>query len=281
MTKEVLKHDEARLAVYLNGPDWDGVPSATIGDFSCKSIEAGSDLLQEAIELVRQRGRNRILGPMAGDTWHSYRFVSESDGSPPFLLEPTNKPWEPEVFLDAGFQQVGRYFSARLDLAGEPAPAPPASQLFEIETWDGKDPEKLFRQVFDLSSKAFSRNAFYKPIDEDEFLAMYLPVVPMIRKELIFFARRPDRTLAGFLFAIPNFAEGPETRTVIIKTYASLQRGAGRSLIYACQSAAKSLGFERAIHALIHDDNQSAERSAAEGAEIFRRYELLGLRLDG
>jgi hypothetical protein len=36
-----------------------------------------------------------------------------------------------------------------------------------------------------------------------------------------------------------------------------------------------------AIHALIHDDNLSALRSATEGAHVFRRYGLYGLRLDG
>ena len=127
---------------------------------------------------------------------------------------------------------------------------------------------------------AFSRNAFYKPISEADFLAMYMPIVPMLKKELIFFARRPDGELAGFLFAIPNYAEGPQSKTVIVKTYASLQRGAGGHLLYACEKAARDLGYDTAIHALMHESNDSAERSAADGAHIFRRYELLGLRLD-
>ena len=126
----------------------------------------------------------------------------------------------------------------------------------------------------------FSRNAFYKPISEADFLAMYMPIVPMLKKELIFFARRPDGELAGFLFAIPNYAEGPQSKTVIVKTYASLQRGAGGHLLYACEKAARALGYETAIHALMHESNDSTERSAADGAHIFRRYELLGLRLD-
>ena len=108
-----------------------------------------------------------------------------------------------------------------------------------------------------------------------------MPIVPMIRSEFIFFARRPDGSLAGFLFAIPNYAEGLETKTLIIKTYASLERGAGRHLVHACNQAADACGYVTLIHALIHDANQSAQRSAAEGGEIFRRYELLGLRLNG
>jgi hypothetical protein len=145
----------------------------------------------------------------------------------------------------------------------------------------GRDgPEALFEQVYALSTEAFSRNAFYKPISRDAFLAMYMPLVPMLRKELIFFARRPDGTLAGFLFGVPNYAEGPAPRTAILKTYASLEKGAGRHLSHAFHTAAEAI-YGAAIHALIHDDNLSALRSATEGAHVFRRYGLYGLRLDG
>ncbi len=281
MTKKMLKAEGARLSIYLDGPDWEGETAATIGDFSCQSPEAGATLLSDAISEIRAAGRRRILGPMSGDTWHSYRFVTDSDGSPPFLLEPTNAPHEREVFHAAGFTPVSRYFSSRLPLAlADTTPSPP-TDAFAVEVWDGEDPEGLFRQVHGVSVRAFAGNAFYKPIAEDEFLAMYMPVVPMMKRELILFARRTDGSLAGFLFAIPNYAEGPETRTVIFKTYASLERGAGRHLFHACHSRCRTMGYETIIHALIHDANQSGDRSAEAGAEVFRRYELLGLRLDG
>ncbi len=281
MTTKIFKTENAKLTVYPNGPEWDGVPAAAFGDFSCETPDAGAEILAEAIEWVRRSGVDRIIGPMSGDTWHKYRFVSESDGSAPFLMEPINKPHEPEVFYSAGFSEISRYFSARVPLVHAAKSAPPPTDAFVIETWDGTEPEKLFRQVFDMSVQAFAGNAFYKPISEADFLAMYMPMVPMIKKELIFFARRPDGTLAGFLFGIPNYAEGPKTKTAILKTYASLERGAGRHLASMFHKSALDLGFDDAIHALIHDDNQSADRSTAEGATVFRRYSLLGLRLDG
>ncbi len=281
MTKEVINTDDAKLSVYLNGPHWAGRPTATIGDFSCKTPEAGSAALRAAIDRVRQAGINQIIGPMSGDTWHSYRFVSQSDGSPPFLMEPTNKPHDPAVFSAAGFEEISRYFSARVPLEHAAKTSLIATDAFEVETWDGTDPEGLFRQVYELSAAAFSGNAFYKPISEAEFLAMYLPVVPMLKRELILFARRPDGTLAGFLFGIPNYAEGHSPQAAILKTYASLERGAGRHLASGFHKSALKRGYKDAIHALIHDDNQSADRSSAEGATVFRRYSLLGLRLDG
>lgn len=281
MMKETIQTDGAKLSVYLQGPDWDGAPTAAIGDFSCKTPDSGLQALRAGIALIQKAGINRVVGPMSGDTWHSYRFVSESDGSAPFLMEPTNKSHDPDVFRSAGFATISKYFSARVPLAHAATSSPTATDAFEVVPWDGTNPEELFRQVYELSVEAFSQNAFYKPISEPDFLAMYMPVVPMLKPELIFFARRPDGSLAGFLFGIPNYAEGPKPKAAILKTYASLERGAGRHLASRFHKSALKLGCDTAIHALIHDDNQSADRSVAEGATVFRRYSLMGLRLDG
>lgn len=280
MQPTIIKTDGAKLSLYLDGPDWQGMPTATIGNFTSKDQDSGHAVLADALDQVRLSGIRQVIGPMDGDTWHSYRFVTESDGTSPFLLEPTNKTHEPALFENAGFQPIGSYFSARVPLDQTAAAEPAASDEFTITEWSGENPEQLFGQVFDLSVEAFSQNAFYKPISRQDFLQMYLPVVPLMKKEFIFFASTPQGRLVGFLFGIPNYSEGPQTKTVILKTYASLMRGVGRHLAHAFHSAARAHGYQSAIHALIHDDNLSALRSAAEGAEVFRRYTLFGLRLN-
>lgn len=281
MTQQVFKADGARITAWLDGPEWEGAASATLGAFACKTAAAGAEVLTQAIAFVRANGLRQILGPMEGDTWHSYRFVTQSDGSPAFLLEPTQDAAGVALFQSAGFTQISSYFSARVPLVQTGLITPTDTTDFTIEPWDGSDPETLFGQVFDLSTRAFSQNAFYKPITREAFLAMYMPLVPMLKRELIFFARRPDGTLAGFLFGTPNYAEGPKPQSVILKTYASLSRGAGQHLAHAFHTAAAAAGYDTAIHALIHDDNLSALRSAAEGADVFRQYGLFGLKLDG
>ncbi len=281
MTTQQFKTDGGKVTVYLDGPTWNDLPAATLGKFSCSSADAGQAVLEQALAFIRENGLQQVIGPMEGDTWHSYRFVTQSDDSPAFLMEPTNTALVLEVFKSVGFAEISRYFSARVPLAHTAQAEPPATTDFTIEPWDGNNPEALFAQVFDLSTTAFSKNAFYKPITQEAFLAMYMPMVPMLKQELIFFARRPDGALAGFLFGTPNYAEGPNPTSAILKTYASLAKGAGQHLAYAFHKAALGAGYNTAIHALIHDDNLSAQRSAAEGADIFRRYGLFGLKLDG
>lgn len=281
MSERRFSTEGAQLTLYLDGPAWDDQPTAALGAFRAQNGDAARKLLDEAADFARARGITRLIGPMDGDTWHSYRFVTQSDGSAPFLLEPGENAVALNALHAAGFEEISRYFSARVMLdARTDMPAPPAHAL-HIETWDGSDPQALFGQVHDLSVEAFSGNAFYKPISRQAFLAMYMPIVPMIRRELIFFARHADGRLAGFLFGIPDYAQGPAPDTVILKTYASLAKGAGRALSHAFHAAAQQQGYRAVIHALIHDDNQSAQRSAAEGGTIFRRYGLFGRHLDG
>ncbi|MBF9031626.1 hypothetical protein HKCCE3408_14590 [Rhodobacterales bacterium HKCCE3408] len=278
MSPETRKIDGASARIWRSGPDWDGAPAATIGAVKCDSAETGAALLEAIARDLRAEGITRILGPMEGDTWHSYRLVSESDGSAPFLMEPATPPHLLAAFEAAGFAPVSRYFSAR-------APIPEAAEAADdpeivIRQWNGTDPEGQFAKVHDLSTKAFANNRFYTPLALEPFLAMYMPFVPVLKRELVFLAEDGSGELVGFLFGIPNYAEGPETKTAILKTYAGLKPGVGRRLVDAFHVAARGLGYDTAIHALIHDDNRSAERSRQSGGEVFRRYLLMGRKLD-
>jgi len=270
----------AHARIYHTGPTWDGHPAAAIGKIRFETAGAGAALLQDITAELHAEGVSRLLGPMDGDTWHSYRLVSESDGSPPFLMEPVSAPHDLHAFQQAGFDPVGHYFSARARLEQTIGTAPAPNPDIVIRPWDGADPEAHFTAIHELSMTAFRDNAFYTPIDRETFLAMYMPFVPMLRKELVFMARaRADDRLLGFLFGIPDYAQGPQTQTVILKTYASLHPGVGRLLAHAFHGAARDLGFTWVIHALIHDANRSAARSRMHGATVFRRYVLMGRRL--
>ncbi len=275
---ESFSTDNAKARLYRHAPDWDGQRTAAIGNFSAKSAEAGADLLAEMEARARTLGTTALIGPMDGTTWNSYRLVTDSDGSKPFLMEPTSGPHDLAAFERAGFAPISTYFSARLRLADFEDDPGRTHDGIEIRAWDGTDPEATFGTVYDLSLQAFAGNAFYTPIAREAFVAMYLPMIPMIRPELVFFAYA-DGAPTGFLFGIPNYAEGPKPATAILKTYASLKPGAGHLLSRAFHATTREAGFDTVIHALIHEDNLSGLRSAQHGAQIFRRYALMGKRL--
>jgi len=233
-----------------------------------------------AIDRAKTLGAVSIIGPMEGDTWHSYRLPTESDGRTPFLMEPVCGEHDFAAFKQAGFEIIGEYFSADVRLSEVNSVMPELKDNLVVSAWNGNNAESLFTEAHGLSLTAFANNPYYKPIDLDEFLSMYLPLEPQLDPALIFQARDKAGVLQGFLFGLPNYAEGVKPHSVILKTYASLKRGAGHALSATFYEAAKTAGYTNAIHALMHDDNLSALRSATNGATVFRRYALMGRSVD-
>jgi hypothetical protein len=270
----------ADAILHRDAPEWAGNRTAAVGGFSCVDSRAGAKVLRLVADKAAEDGYETLIGPMDGDTWHRYRVVAESDGSPAFFLEPTSGPADREAFLAAGFETVSSYVSARAPIAsaiGDPAPA---VNDVSVAAWDGRDAESLIGGLFDLSRAAFAGNAFYKPLSREGFLKLYEPVLAAIDPRLVFFARRADK-LIGFLFAIPDRLQGAKPDTAIIKTYASSEKGVGYMLADAAHRTIRDLGYANVIHALMHVDNRSKTSSAKHGGTVFRRYDLMGLRLAG
>ncbi|MEM9471502.1 MAG: hypothetical protein AAGA00_06055 [Pseudomonadota bacterium] len=278
-TVETVHQDGIGFSIYREAPSWDGRKTASIGQFACKEPEAGARALADAIAALKTEGFQAVIGPMDGDTWHSYRAVVESDGSAPFLMEPVSGPHDLAVFSAAGLEPIAQYLSTKVKTADAIGDTVPPVEGISLHNWDGKSPEAFFGEVYDFSVAGFARNAFYKPITREQFLSLYTPYAEYFKCELIFFARRADGSLAGFVFGLPDYGQGPDTRTAILKTYASAVPGAGHMLADAFHRSALELGFDTTIHALIHESNSSRKRSNLHGAHEFRRYALLGLTL--
>jgi hypothetical protein len=271
--------DGASCSIYRDAPSWSGCRTAAIGEFDCKSAAVGEGVLIEACKMLGAEGFKAVIGPMDGDTWHKYRVVTASDGSPPFLLEPASGPHDKAAFDSAGFAPLSCYVSARATLDEAIGPDQPvAIDGVSAMPWDGQDGERLIGTLFDMSAASFSNNAFFKPITKPEFLALYTPVMPVIDPRLVFFAFS-GKELVGFLFGLPNHLEGPRPNHVILKTYASARRGVGHLLADSFHRAARDLGYSHAIHALMHVENVSLDRAKKHAGKVFREYALLGKRL--
>lgn len=278
-TPEDMVIGGASCRLYRAAPSWDGLRTAAIGGFRCADPASGAALLAGASERLGAEGFEALIGPMDGDTWHSYRLVTESDGSPPFLMEPVSSPHDKDAFLACGFTPVSAYVSTRMALehaTGDSAPV--RIDGVAVCAWDGENAERLLAGLFEMSSASFAANRFFKPISRAAFLALYAPLLPAVDPRLVLFAKDGER-MVGFLFGLPNLAEGARPKTAIVKTYASRRRGVGHLLLDTFHRTARDLGFTQTIHALMHEDNVSLDRSRRHSAEVFRRYALMGERL--
>jgi GNAT superfamily N-acetyltransferase len=268
-------------------PVLDGRRIGAIGHYAAADAEAGRALLARACRVLGDAGASIAVGPMDGNTWRRYRFVVEQGSEPPFFLEPQNPADWPLHWVANGFAPLATYTSA---LVGDLAVDDPrtadldrrvAAAAVTIRPIELTRTEQELDRVFALSLEAFAGNYLYTPIARGEFLLQYRAVLPFVRQELVFMAERGG-SLVGFLFAMPDLLEagrGVPGRTAILKTLAVSPAvrglGLGTLLLGRAQRAARELGFTRAIHALMHDDNVS-KRMSDRSARTFRRYALLG-----
>ncbi|MEM9756936.1 MAG: hypothetical protein AAF914_13115, partial [Pseudomonadota bacterium] len=234
---ELRERHGAKARLYRAAPSWDDRPTVAIGGFRCPDAASGAALLTEIAEEMAGDGITRMIGPMDGDTWHSYRLVTDSDGRAPFLLEPTSPPHHEAAFRAAGFDPIATYHSGTAPLH-DLGPAPPLPPGTRLDPWDGAAAERQLAEIHALSGHAFADNPFYQPIGLDAFLDLYRPILPLLKPDLVFLARGDDGGLLGYLFGVPDYAQGPAPHAAILKTYASAIPGLGRALAHAFHTAA-------------------------------------------
>jgi GNAT superfamily N-acetyltransferase len=276
---------EARCSLW-----WNHVPAyqhhrvGMIGHYAAAGDEAAAAVLIAAQEQMRAAGCGIAIGPMNGNTWRSYRFVVERGEEPPFLLEPTNPPAWPGQWERAGFSSLASYFSAlnsdlsRPDQRLEALEKKIAEAGVVIRSAKGNLRNEL-QKIYAVSQISFRQNFLYTEISEVEFLAMYEPVLPLARQELVLLAES-DNECVGYLFAIPDLAQkarGMDVDTFIIKTVSVLPQphihGLGTLLVGRAQQMGQQLGYRRCIHALMFEDNISLNISR-HYATVMRKYTL-------
>jgi len=273
-------------------PPLDGETLGVIGHFRASpsaDAAAVAEVLVRACVELRNAGCTRAVGPLDGNTWRSYRFVTWRGDRPRFALEPDQPDVWPGWWVAAGFAAYEEYFSALVDdLAAHDARLDGAWARLQaagisIRAVRRDDFEAELAHIFAVSEIAFRDNVLYTPLPRMDFAAMYAGAQQIVRPELCLVAERAGAPV-GFVFAIPDFEQarrGAAVDTLVVKTLAVLPgrefAGLGKILLERCQQAGHALGFRAAIHALMHAGNTS--RNLGGRAREIRRYTLFSRKL--
>jgi hypothetical protein len=283
----------ARCSLWWRGtPAHGGRRTGFIGAIESDDAGALAALLVRAAKHLKDAGCELAVGPVDGDTWHRYRLVTFTDGTPPFALEPYSaldaiRPWQ-----RAGFTPLETYASYRDDAL---APTARSHVHAERDARAATLEERLkdagvavrplnlarfddeLEQIHALALRGFRDAPLYAPIGFDAFAALYRPLAPLLDPRLCPVAERDGR-IVGVLFALRD-PRAPHTvvlKTVVRDTDRRLA-GLGFVLTGRARAAAHALGATRAISALQHDG--SVARSLAADAVVFRRYAVLAKEL--
>ncbi len=270
-------------------PVMDGVSIGAIGDFEANDSEATSILLEGAADFLREKGCRIAVGPMNGNTWRAYRFVVESNGRGPFLLEPRNPAECPEWWENAGFSVLSQYSSSVIPLDGS-GTIPPALKArlersgVKIRELDPARYDEELGKIYQVSLKSFANNFLYTPLEEEAFLDAYRKVRDRVDPDFVRIAER-DGVAGGFVFGIPDLealARG-EKPALIVKTLAvdpdARCAGLGSLLVDELHRIGWEKGYTEAIHALQHETNTSLKITGRHHGEVFRRYALFSKML--
>ena len=274
----------ARCSCWLRGN------IGVIGGYSAADEDSGARLLSRACAALAKAGCASAVGPIDGSTWQRYRLVVDRGAEPPFFLEPHNPSDWPRHWALAGFSPCATYRSAlNEDLTIEDPRTGEALQRLlaagiTIRSFDRLDADGELMRLFELSSDAFRANPFYTPIHREQFCAQMRALLPFVRPGLVLLALRHEQVV-GFIFAVPDTLQaqrGLKVDTVILKSMAVAGEcrgmGLGGVLMDLVQRSARGMGFRRAIHALMREDNVSTKISGRY-AQTFRRYALFSRSL--
>jgi hypothetical protein len=279
-----LRAGGARCSLWWGAtPSHAGRRTGFIGAIEAEDDDALAAVLSRATDRLRAQGCALAVGPVDGDTWHRYRLVTSTDGTPPFALEPYTDADASAPWLRAGFAPLETYASYRDDALAARDPRVPALEArlrvagvtlraLDLERFDAE-----LEQIHALALRGFRDAPLYAPIGFEAFAALYRPLAPLLDPRLCPVAERDGR-ISGVLFALrdPHAPETVVLKTVVRDTDRRLA-GLGFVLTDRARAAAHALGATRAISALQHDG--SVARSLAADAVVFRRYAVLAKEL--
>ena len=255
--------------------------TALLGFFEAKNEPEAVSLLFDAMsEYSDKLGKKRLIGPINGSTWQTYR-VALPVGEP-FFLDVVSQPYYQMLFEENGFATLADYFSSKSDLDADAFPKWEehhrlfTEQGFSIQTLNPAEAEAQLHEIYALSTVGFQNNFLYTPISEELFMKKYLPLLTNADPRFIYLLRDGDNRLAGYHFAIRNILCQNHLE-LVHKTIALSPelkgRGLGGYLMENCRRDAWHNGYCAVYHALMHIDNISAKFNMGRQREI-RRYKL-------
>lgn len=248
-----------------------------VGNYECvEDPEAAKFLFDEIGNAALALGLNDLIGPMHGDTWQSYRYSLLPQT--PFLMESLHCPYYPEQWQQNGFSVWAQYQTnkelIKHKVLQKDADAYFTDKQLTIRQFDSINAIDDLKKIRAFCTQVFVHNFMYSSISEAEFLALYTPLLPLLKPGLIDIVMDNDK-MVGLIFAIDNLYANKE---VIVKTIArdlsDNYKGLAHHLAAKFQYKAWSMGYETMLHAYFHVDNKSSRVSSNYDGQMYQQHVL-------
>jgi len=283
----VLKNDDVvvgRFALYHNPSiKIKGAIIITVGSYECvDDIEISKILIQNIKSIAKAYNATKLIGPMEGATWHNYRF-SIDNSKPLFFTEVKHQSYYVNQFTTNGFKVLKTYSSTidndikvnenRLAEFKDRF----AKQNLTIRHIDITQFEQELTKIGEFCNETFSKNYLFSPLAVADFVAKYISIKPFVNPELFYIVENDAKQIQAFMFCIPNYLDESK-QSIIVKSMATLPiRELAGLQIYLGEimyAKALKLGYSKAIHAYMIDDNMSKGLSKKFNADVYQTHHL-------
>ncbi|OIN56624.1 hypothetical protein [Arsenicibacter rosenii] len=239
---------------------------------------------------ARQRGRQRLIGPVNFNTFHAYRLRLTEPSWGAFDREPANPAYYPALLRQLGFQESSRFESRRIRKEDIPLAYRQKKDLLDAlsllpfrcipltpEAW--QDYEDA---IYTLVGEIFSANPVYRPVSREQFHWLYDQAFAekLCPHSSVLFQDFSTGKLVAMSFCLPDYQTlppGPGETPVFARDYARLSRktllvkSVGVHPAYRKQGLMSFLGaygmvhfqeyYEEVIFCLMRSDNFSLQFS--------------------
>jgi hypothetical protein len=204
---KVVGRVSAMYNTVLRNPD--GARVGTLGFFeSIPDYDVARSLFTEAIQWLKSEGRvDNVWGPMNYDIWHGYRLMTSGFDELPFLGEPYNKPYYPDLFEAFGFricaewdsvEVAGRDTLERMIERGEKRYHMLLDRGYRFEPFQRYHWDQEVIKLHHVLSASFSGFPGMTPISSVEFARLFDSAKHGFDPQLFCFVHNESGELAGF-----------------------------------------------------------------------------------
>ncbi len=254
-------------------------PIGLVGLFACEDDRSAAQaLIDEASRWLAGFDLEVMRGPMAGDIWHRWRFMTSGFDTPPFPGEPRNPKYYPELFMACGFNRVRTFSTKRIpDIQAQAERLKTARGLvrkrgytfrnFDVDRW-----EDDIRSLHELCQHSFASNWSVTPIAFEEFADIYNRWLRRVGHGHILLAEDSGKNVVGLGLAVASPAD-----TLNIRTLAVLPGhygfGLGRAIAAELYQRALDAGQTVVQHCLMGPD-APPQRWDGGRAVVTREYAM-------
>ena len=276
------------------------------GFFECVNDPSVAEaLLSRARQWVSDRGAQFLRGPVNPSTNYECGMLIDGFDRSPMVMMPYNLPYYPELMDRVGLHKakdlLGYLSNANtIDMKkiGRVADRVLATNGVTVRPINMKDFEAEVGRVWEVYSRAWSRNWGFVPMSREEFRAMGKEMKQVLKPELVLLGEVKGQ-LVGFALALPdvNIALKPAGGSLLptgllkilyyqrlIKSVRVLalgveekyrSSGVGAAFYATLVRNARKLGYGDCEMSWILEDNVLMNRSlVAMGAERYKTYRI-------